>query len=268
MKIVWCTDIHLDFLSKERRRGFLDRLKNSGDIILISGDICEARNEMIFDEIEDIGIKTYYILGNHDFYTSSYEKRKQMAFFRELNDPNPIVEYFHNKMTILPGTKTALIGINGWYDGRYGDYITSNVIINDFRLIEDFKGLNKEQRLEQMQSFADEDANTLKYWLDIISKEDVDDIILITHVPPFAQVSKHRGIQSDAYYLPFYSNKVLGDVLLNTPKPTLVLCGHTHGAAYTEIGNIKVIVGQSDYGSPIIQKVFEISELLNPNQKE
>ncbi len=258
MKLCWCTDIHLDFISKERRRIFLDKLKNSGaDVILISGDICEARNEMIFDEIEDVGIQTYYILGNHDLYTSSYELREQTAFFRELNDEHPIVAYFHNKMTILPGTKTALIGINGWYDGRYGDYITSNVQLNDFQLIEDFKGLNKEDRLDLMQSFADQDTLALKYWLNIVDK-DTDNIILITHVPPFAQASKHRGLQSDSYYLPFYANKSLGDVLLDVPKPTLVLCGHTHGAAYFEINNITVVVGQSDYGSPTIQKIWEI----------
>jgi predicted phosphodiesterase len=43
MKLVWLTDIHLNFLDEERRQIFYAKIIATGcDAILISGDIAEA----------------------------------------------------------------------------------------------------------------------------------------------------------------------------------------------------------------------------------
>ena len=43
MKLIWLTDIHLNFLSKERRIDFYQEIvATSGEKILISGDIAEV----------------------------------------------------------------------------------------------------------------------------------------------------------------------------------------------------------------------------------
>jgi len=43
MKLAWLTDIHLNFLKKDRRKQFFDSIINSYcDAVLISGDIAEA----------------------------------------------------------------------------------------------------------------------------------------------------------------------------------------------------------------------------------
>ena len=43
----------------------------------------------------------------------------------------------------------ALVGVDGWADGRLGDYARSTVMLNDYLLIENIAGLDKARRLQE-----------------------------------------------------------------------------------------------------------------------
>ena len=87
-------------------------------------------------------------------------------------------------------------------------------------------------------------------------------IIVLTHVPLFPEVYMHEGQQSDNNWLPFFSSKATGDVLLSAAerypdKNFLVLCGHTHSAGdYSPKENIRIRAGKAQYRFPEIQDVF------------
>ncbi len=74
MKFTWATDIHLDFLSKEKRYKFYQELNShEGEIVLLTGDIGNAKdNKIIFKELfETVEKPIYFVLGNHDYWNGT-----------------------------------------------------------------------------------------------------------------------------------------------------------------------------------------------------
>ncbi|MDO8509614.1 MAG: hypothetical protein Q7S24_00545 [bacterium] len=78
---------------------------------------------------------------------------------------------------------TALIGHSGWADGKFGDYNDSSVMLNDYILIDEFIGLNKNQRLKKLNDLGVEAAAKIKKNL-ISAFKNYQKVICLTHVPP------------------------------------------------------------------------------------
>lgn len=86
--------------------------------------------------------------------------------------------------------------------------------------------------------------------------------IIATHVPPFPECSWRKDRPSDGDWLPYFSSKATGDVIMTAAKKHkkihfLVLCGHTHTAALVEFfGNLEIKAGGAQYYSPGIQEII------------
>ncbi len=273
MKAAWLTDIHLNFLSKRERLKFYEEIKNTGaELVLISGDIAEAINvcELLNEMDDQIGENQliYFIAGNHDYYHGSVDEMR--AAFSELK-----IEYLtKERFGSCIGSDTYLIGVDGWADGFHGDYDKSFVILNDSRLIADlwraqgvgFSGFTteaKQKLLMKMRELAKEDAAILTKQLSNIPVS-AKKIIVLTHIPPFPENSLYRDQIADENWLPFYTCKSIGDVLIDFAAihsniQVLVLCGHSHHKAeHTPLPNLTIKTGAAEYYYPTIQEVFEI----------
>jgi len=263
MKLAWLTDIHLNFIDADARKEFYQEIVNTHcDAVLISGDIAEAPNVVsLLSEMTDyVKRPVYFILGNHDYYRGQVNKVRE-----EMID----LTNSHDKLFWLPVSgiqvlvdKVILLGQDGWADGRIGDYQNSRVAINDSWMIADLfqaKIIGKFSLLEKMQEFADADAMQLKKNLQQAVSKAPKKIIVLTHVPPFKESCMHMGKISDDGWLPYFSSKVMGDVLTefsqSYPKINfLILCGHTHSQAeYQPFNNMIVKVGAAEYGHPEVQ---------------
>ena len=261
---IWLTDIHLNFLDNEQLDRFINRLsRKKVDGILIAGDIGEANSIKNYLEIlsNRLSFPIYFVLGNHDFYRGSVEfVRSEVLKFLSTR---PTLQWLTNSNIISLSTETALIGHDSWADCQFGDYWKSNVQLNDFTLIGDFIGRTKTECLETMKSLADEAARHFKKALPEALQEH-QKVIIVTHVPPFKESALYRGKISNPDWLPFFTCKAVGDVLLSVMskypnKEALVLCGHTHGSAFFQpLPNLKVITGAAVYGKPTIHKAIEI----------
>jgi len=268
MKLAWLTDIHLNFLDKAERGLFYKEVLNSNcDGVLISGDIAEAPsliyilNEMANDIIKPI----YFVVGNHDYYRGEVN---------EVRDALSKLTQSHNQLFWLPASgiqilnaTTILLGQDGWADGRLGDYQNSRVVLNDSRLIGDLfqaKILGKFQLLDKMQELADLDARQLENDLMQAISLNLQKIIVITHVPPFREACTYEGKLSDDNWVPFFSSKVMGDMLTQVAETNsgiefLVLCGHTHGkAVYQPLENLTIKAGCAEYYRPEIQELITL----------
>ncbi len=265
MKSAWLTDIHLNFLKDRQVKGFLNALgKESADNYLISGDIGEADSVIKYLKLLDsiLDRPVYVVLGNHDFYKGSIEVvRSELSEY--VNHSRNIV--WMNKIEFIELTdKTALIGHDSWADGRIGDFYGSMVELNDFHLIDELKLKGKAARIEAMQKLADEAADHFKQNLPKILKR-FQNVIVLTHVPPFKEATWHEGSTSGDDWLPFFSSRIVGDVLkriMNThPDHNMtVLCGHTHSSGKCQIlPNLKVLTGGAEYGIPAIQQILNIT---------
>lgn len=261
--MAWLTDIHLNFIDKNTRQNFYQEIINTQcDGVLISGDIAEAPCLVdILNEMADsIKKPIYFILGNHDYYGGQ---------IKEVRDALEVLTKTSNQLFWLPASgmqklndDTMLLGQDGWADGRLGDYQNSRVVLNDSRMIADFfqeKILGKCQLLEKMQQLADADAMRLQSDLEQAIDKNPKKVIVLTHVPPFKEACLHEGKISGDDWLPYFSSKVIGDVLTivaqqNSQIEFLVLCGHTHSTANISHGNLIVEVGKAEYCKPEIQK--------------
>jgi predicted phosphohydrolase len=267
-RLAWLTDLHLDVLKEiglfKRIEVVCDEIKaNNIDAVLISGDISIAVHlsshlDYLTDKLEK---PIYFVLGNHDFYYRSIAEVK--ANLHKLTQHSPYLTWLTHAGVIELSPTVALIGCDGWADGRFGDYQNSNVHLADYDLINDFFGLDKHQRLSKLHELGDDAATHVRQMLpQAIDK--YQRVIFLTHVPPFKEACWHEGRISNDNYLPHFACKAVGDVLReimskHPQKHLTVLCGHTHGEGQTQIRpNLMVFTGGTDYGYPRIERILEI----------
>ena len=268
MKLSWLTDIHLNFLDRDARNNFYQKILSTHcDAVLISGDIAEAPSlvELLNEMSEEIKKPIYFVLGNHDYYRGQIQevKKAMMALSKEKNQlywlPACSIQNLSNN--------SILLGQDGWADGRLGNYANSRVSLNDSLMIADLfqeKMIGKFQLLEKMQQLADADAMQMRVDLLQAVSQNPKKVIILTHVPPFKEACIHNGKISGEDWLPYFSSKVVGDVLMKTAEENpaiefLVLCGHTHGEAkYQPISNLIVEAGGAEYSQPTIQKIISV----------
>jgi len=205
-------------------------------------------------------------LGNHDFYKGSIAgTRRQVGYV--VGDNEGLV-YLTQAGIVELTPNTALVGHDGWGDGRLGDLDQSEVILNDFLLIDELRcwrdanTLNKPVLRRMLETLGDEAAGYLKSVVTSAAKQYAK-VIVATHVPPFREAAWYQGRPSNDDFLPYFCCKAVGDVLLEAARlhsgcQILVLCGHTHdGGKLQVLENLRVLTGPAEYGKPQIQQIIE-----------
>ncbi|HRX80330.1 MAG: metallophosphoesterase [Planctomycetaceae bacterium] len=263
-RIVWLTDIHLNFVESEITERLLDEVNAaSPEAVLIGGDIGESQNVQMYLSrfAARVACPIYFVLGNHDFYHSSVPVvRQAMGTFcdRHANLCYLTLE----SQAIELATDVGLIGHDGWADARLGDYLGSDVFLSDYALIEELAGHYHLDRRPMLQRLGDEAAAQIGESLPHALAR-YRHVVLLTHVPPFREACWHEGHLSDDNWLPHFTCKAIGDVILKVMQqhPTrklTVLCGHTHGEGEARpLDNVHVLTGRAIYGAPAITRVFE-----------
>lgn len=269
MQLTWASDTHLNLVNKSERFDFYSQIKSAGNEgVILSGDIAEFDSLFtVLSEMEtELEQAVYFVLGNHDFYSDSIANVKAKLKQFLLNRPN--LYYLPLSGPIKLNAKTVILGQDGWADGRYGDFKASTMTSLDSQKIVDLHRANitgRDSLLTKMQQLADGDAVKLKLNLSQV-KSHYKKIIVVTHVPPFAQASCYHGLANDANSLPFFSCKAIGDILYdfagnNPHQQVLVLCGHTHFAKdYSPLQNLTVRVAAAKSGFPKIADIIKVGD--------
>jgi Icc-related predicted phosphoesterase len=264
LRIGWLTDIHLNFLSSDGRSAFYGRIQNEKlDALLVGGDIGEADSvtQILGEFAAAIEIPIYFVLGNHDFYRGSIASVRNIVTRQCVS--SAWLHWLPAAGAVPLTADTALIGHDSWADGRLGDFFGSEVVLNDYILIEELCGLQKPQRLAKLNALGDEAAlfledharQALARWRNIL---------VLTHVPPFRESCWHEGKVSAEDYLPHFACKAVGDRLAALMRKhhqnnMIVLCGHTHSSGVVQIlDNLSVLTGGAEYGRPALQRVFDL----------
>ncbi len=264
MRLGWLTDLHLNFVRPNDRSEFYARLREQKlDAVLIGGDIGEADSVATFlSEMENaMGLPIYFVLGNHDFYRGSIGEVRltiasQAAVSRWLH-------WLPSSGVVLLTGNTALVGHDCWADGRVGDFFRSEVMLNDYILIDELRCPDKQRLFAKLNALGDEAAE----FLDARVREALaqrKNILVLTHVPPFREACWHEGRISNSDYLPHFACQAVGDrlaaIMREHPDHRMtVFCGHTHGAGVAQIlHNLVVHTGGAQYGKPAIQQVLEV----------
>ena len=142
MKLAWATDTHLNFVKAHQVRN-LGRDLARYDHALITGDISDFKH--IRDNLNVLASynkKIHIVAGNHDSYSGSISALR-ILLTRYNTGQSKVIRYLHTLDVEMLTPKTALIGVDGWYDGRNGDYQNSSVQLNDFYLIKELVGTSR-----------------------------------------------------------------------------------------------------------------------------
>ncbi len=264
MRLAWLTDIHLNFVQTPE----LDRLtsailRESPDAVLISGDIGEAPNVAFYLQTlaKNLQRPIYFVLGNHDFYRGSFEAVTEIV--RDACARTVDLHWLNDSGVVELTPTTALIGHDGWADGRMGDYEGSEIMMTDYALIQDFIGLDKAGRLGLLNRLGDGAAAHVRQVLPAALAH-YEQVYLLTHVPPFEAGCVNEGEPSGEEFLPHFGCQALGDALVEImqrhPQQRLtVLCGHTHQPVRVQmLDNLWSWTGAADYGSPQVEQVIQL----------
>lgn len=263
-RVAWLTDIHLEFLNRSQLETFLTALATTHvDAIWITGDIAQAPsveaylNAMLRAVIKPI----YFVLGNHDYYHGN---------IAQVRDAMTKITQRSSGLVWLPAAdvieitpRVGLVGHDGWSDGRYGDFMGSQVVLNDYILIQELRLVDQMALWRALQTLADEAASHLRRVLPIAAHQ-YPQVFVLIHPPPFVDVCYHKGklYTLDNPFLPHFSSKALGDALLDMAERHphthfTVLCGHTHGGGEALMRpNLRVLNGAAEYRHPQIQRIF------------
>jgi len=264
MKLLWLTDTHLDHADASSRQAFFEKLRSTVyDAVVITGDISISRQ--LATHLGELAQacaprKIYFLLGNHDFYGSSFEEVDRIAATCCAKHPN--LQHLGQGEVVRLGPNSALVGHRGWSDGRaYGGRRTSRRFpdqdgIRDLRYHSTFPAFRKMDRLGRESGCYF--RRVLPYALTSFRH-----VLIATHVPPFERAVRFSGKPCDSLHLPHYVNASAGAVIQRVSEhfprtKVTVLCGHAHHGNTVQIAdNLEVRVGQVHKGSPAIQSVFE-----------
>lgn len=264
-RLIWSTDLHFDAADRSQYQLFFDLVNaHEPDFVLIGGDISNGVTSLthLNNLAKVIDKQFYFVFGNHDFYYGSILEIRNEA--KKLTREVPRLHYLTDNGIIALSEQTALIGHDGWSDGRCGDFLNSDVLLNDYLLIEELKRLNHEERLQKLNELGTEAAEFLKKQLKT-ALETYERVVLLTHVPPFEESCLYEGLPADGNWTPHFVGKATGDAIeavmkLHPNKQLLVLCGHSHwGQDIQILPNLRVVTGHSELGIPNVQGLIFIN---------
>ncbi len=268
-KYAWATDLHLDFLRDDTQRlvQFAESLivQNPTGIFL-TGDLSTARTLIYhLSAIEKVVQRPiYFVLGNHDYYGADIAQvRKAM---HELSNVSPFLRYMPTMPYYALSPVTAVVGHDGWYDALHGDGERSTFEMMDWASISEFRAVNgsKATIAELARKLAHEGVTHVHNGIKQAVRYSKN-IIVLTHYPPFKEAHIFNGKQGDAGALPWFTSKMMGDMLLDASKsfPShqfTVLAGHTHGKFSGKMANnLTVHVGAAEYNQPQLQGLIEVA---------
>lgn len=263
-RIVWLTDIHLNFVQQDTVDLLINRIDQSDpSAVLIGGDIAES-NDVVqwLVHLEDqLSCPIYFVLGNHDFYFSSIARvRAQIA---ELCRQRPRLVYLSQHDPVQLTADVGLVGHDGWGDARAGDFDGSPIILNDYTLIDDFREVEKPALRLRLEQLGEEAAGHIRRVLPA-ALDSFRQVFVLTHVPPFREACWHQGHTSDEHWAPHFTCQSVGEAVLASAKQhpdrrVTVLCGHTHSPGETSpLDNVTVLTGGAEYRRPDVTRIFTL----------
>lgn len=264
MRIVWLTDIHLNFCTSGEDRALWGEVEAAApDAVLISGDIAESEDAAFYLERMERRWERpiYFVLGNHDYYFGSIAAvRQQMD---ELCASRRRLVYLSHRDVCELTPRVGLVGHDGWADGRCGDYANSDVMLSDYRLIAELARYSKRDRLPHLRDLGDEAGHHIRRVLPKALAK-YPHVFLVTHVPPLHEACWHEGRLSDDEWAPHFTCRAVGDAILDVmaehpDRQLTVLCGHTHGEGECRpLPNVLILTGAAEYNRPRITRIFDL----------
>lgn len=252
MKIRILSDLHLEFSEGTMDIPMMDDEKDQ--VLVLAGDIGLSKRpttytyffEDIFEGFRDV----IYIMGNHEYYRSSYEGT--IPQIKDNVDYLPNVHVLENETFVIDNT--AFICATLWTDYHRNNPLALDVArmrLNDHRFISHEGGMfTPELAYEKhmaSKNFIFTEVKNLK--------SQGMKVVVVTHHCP-SELSIHERYQGPENYLlnsAFASS--LDEEILAT-EPDLWIHGHTHDSFDYMIGKTRVVCNPRGYKGSDLNTAF------------
>ena len=251
-RLAWATDIHLNFVQGDVR-GLREQLAGAGpDGLVITGDISEAptleRDLAALDRA--LWLPTFIVLGNHDFYGGSV--RAVRALVTGVCRRSRWLRYLPAEGVVPLGADTALVGHDGWADGRLGRL---RALVDRAQRLPRHRGSRPGSSRRRGSSGCTSSA-TRRPRTSAASCRRRSTVSATSSWPrtchPSGRLAGTRARSPTTSNLPHFGCGAVGQALLpimrsRPEQRMLVLCGHTHGRGVARIlPNLVVKTGGAD----------------------
>lgn len=260
--IRWASDLHLDHADGAAIASLHAALRRGPSLpVILTGDLSTAPRLVtdLLDLAGAAGAPLWFVLGNHDHYHGSVGAVRDAVI--ALGETHPSIQWLPPAGVVTLDPMTALIGVDGWADGRAGNPLTTPLVLNDDRLIAEVAAQpDRLSRLAVKRALADADAGRLATLLERAAP-DYRRLVVATHVPPFVEALPASGRLSRPEWHPLLVAGATGATLrrfaVDHPDHQLtVLAGHSHAAReVTLLPNLQVRVAAARYGSPTVATI-------------
>ena len=258
MKINVISDLHLDFA---------DLTLPGGDVLILSGDICEARHlkrdmynkDMVLlpNERTDQRPDRYYrffeeecskyrevimVMGNHEHYGFNYQK----TYAHIASQLPSNVTLLEDQTHIIDDV--VFVGATLWTDMNKMDALTMfhmKSAMNDYRQITMFNEVKKVyHRLDPERTVADH-YRSKKFITDTVTADPTKKYVVVTHHAP-SKASIKPKYAGDHLMNGAYSSD-LSELIMDNPQIKLWTHGHTHDPFDYMIGETRVVCNPRGY---------------------
>lgn len=244
MKLHLVSDLHLEYYPDDSLAYDLE--PEDCEALVIAGDFCTRWYGGVYDFFQVVGEKyqyVIYILGNHEYYGSSYEEAQ--GWFRSLEERHSNLFCLENQTLSLGTGGPVVAGTTLWfrdtpmnplYEGR----------MRDFQQIQGFRSWVYEKNQEAVDFLENVNWPGRKA-----------DLVITHHLPSYKSVSpRYAEDPTNLYFLCDVS-----EIMLDT-KPKVWVHGHTHTPCDYQLGDTRVICNARGYpwesGSSYRPLVIEI----------
>lgn len=257
MKVHVISDLHLEFA---------DLTLPGGDVLILSGDVLEAKNLKLTDYTPEIvalnertGVKSHrycrffyeecakyrhviYVMGNHEHY--GYKFNKTYEHLKE-NIPGN-VHLLEKEHVDIDGV--IFIGATLWTNCNNGDAITMMTLqhsMNDYRVITNhYKESGLYYKLTPKVTF-EEHIRTKQYISETANKFADRTVVVVTHHSPSKQSTKPR-YKDDFHMNGGYSSN-LEEFIAEHPNIKVWTHGHTHDTFDYQVAQCRIICNPRGY---------------------
>ncbi|MGF1505542.1 MAG: metallophosphoesterase [Anaerolineae bacterium] len=261
MRIIVTSDLHFHIPWHDTLKAFAKQLEAlEADLFIIAGDLGEPL------EMFNLCLKTFSrvsdhraaLAGNHDVWHRAGPNSSRDLWDTYLSRAAQKFDYHWLDERALVVGGLGIAGSIAWYDysgghpdvNLHGDEYeqVKPMISNDGNYIDwgwsdrEFAALVGEELEERLQMLSERD--------------DVTDILVVTHVPLFDGTQRYEEDGSNRIIAnAYYANLTLGQRVLTYPKVRMAVSGHVHVERQLSVSRngsapLPVYTNPSDYGNP------------------
>ncbi len=260
--IRWASDLHLDHADAGVVESLQAALRRGPTVpVILTGDLSTAPRLVadLIDLAAAAAAPLWFVLGNHDHYHGSVGSVRDAVI--ALGETHSSIQWLPPMGVAALDETTALVGVDGWADGRVGNAVTTPLRLNDDRWIAEVAAQpDRISKLAVKRALADADAGRLATLLERAAAG-YRRILVATHVPPFVEALPATGRLSRPEWHPLLVAGAIGTVLRDFAQGhpahhIIVLAGHSHTAREVSIlPNLQVRVAAARYGDPRVAAI-------------